>query len=82
MKTLQDATEMICDLKGSVIALDALLSALLHHVPPEQRDALLATFRSNSEVARTMLLHTPISEHTISGFELDVRRYESLIPAA
>lgn len=82
MKTLQDATEMICELKGSVIALDALLGAMLHHVPADSRDALLETFRANAEIARTVLLHATISEHTLSGFETDVGRFEALIPTA
>ena len=82
MKNLQDATQMICDLKGSLIALDALMSAVICHLPPDQRDGLLATFRSHSEIARTVLLHTQISEYTLAGFETDVRRFESLIPAA
>lgn len=82
MKTLQDATEMICELKGSVIALDALLGAMLHHVPSGSRDALLETFRANAEIARTVLIHATISEHTLTGFEADVGRFEALIPAA
>lgn len=82
MKSLQDATEMICELKGSVIALDALIGAMLHHVPDESRHALLATFRANAEIARTVLLHASISEHTLTGFETDVGRYEVLIPTA
>jgi hypothetical protein len=82
MKNLQDATEMICDLKGSMIAMDALVSALLHQMSAEQRDGVLTAFRSHSEIARTVLLHAPISEHTLAGFESDVRRFETLIPAA
>ena len=82
MKTLQDATELICELKGSVIALDALIGAMLHHVPESDRAALLDTFRSNAEIARTVLLHASISEHTLYGFETDVGRFEALIPTA
>ncbi|MCA3180327.1 MAG: hypothetical protein O9345_00155 [Burkholderiaceae bacterium] len=82
MRTLQDATEMICDLKGSVIALDALIGALLHHVPESQRDALASTFEANAEIARTVLLHASISDQTLKGFEADVGRYGTLIRTA
>jgi hypothetical protein len=70
MKNLQEATEMICDLKGSLVALDA---------PVPLRDDLLRSFEGNAEVARTVLLHTSISEHTITAFERDVRRMSALI---
>ncbi|MDO9286790.1 MAG: hypothetical protein Q7U26_18015 [Aquabacterium sp.] len=81
MNNLQDATEKICDLKGSLVALDALVTALLASLPAPMRPALLRTFEGNAEVARTVLLHTPISEHTITAFERDVRRMAALIDA-
>jgi len=65
MKNLQDATERICDLKGSLVALDALMESLDAH----------------AEVARTVMLHTAISEHTLQAFERDVGRMASLISA-
>jgi hypothetical protein len=37
MKNLQEATERICDLKGSLVALDALVTALLDQMPDEAR---------------------------------------------
>ena len=79
MKNLQEATEKICDLKGSLVALDALVTALLHQMPLPLRADLLRSFEGNAEVARTVLLHTSISEHTISAFERDVRRMSALI---
>ncbi len=82
MKNLQDATEKICDLKGSVLALDALMTAMLHHLPDAQRAALGSTFAQHAEVARTVLLHATISEHTIAAYERDVARIGSLIGAA
>ena len=33
MKNLQEATERICELKGSLVALDALVTALLRAMP-------------------------------------------------
>jgi hypothetical protein len=78
---LQEATEKICDLKGSLLALDALTTAILHHMPQQQRAAQGATFERHAEIARTVLLHAPISDHTIAGFDRDVGRLAALIVA-
>jgi hypothetical protein len=78
VKDLQEATERICELKGSLIALDALMTSLLLALPDEQRRAILARFALHAEVARTVLLHEAISEHTIAAFEHDVRRISAL----
>jgi hypothetical protein len=78
MKDLQEATERICELKGSLIALDALASALLLALPDEARSDAMRRFAVHAEVARTVLLHNPISEQTISAFENDVRRIENI----
>ncbi len=78
MKDLQEATERICELKGSLIALDVLLTALLDALPPQDRQQVLERFAGHAEVARTVLLHEPISELTIASFENDVRRISAL----
>lgn len=79
MKNLQDATEMICDLKGSVLALDALVTALLGAMTPDARRRVGERLDGHAEVARNVLLHTSISEHTITAFERDVRRFAALV---
>lgn len=79
MHDLNEATEKICELKGSVVALDALLTALLHELLPAQRDGLLQRFLGHTEIARTVMLHAAISEHTLNTFERDVGRFASLI---
>jgi len=79
MKNLADATERICELKGSLCAIDALLSALILELPAERRAHLLQKFAAHVEIARTVLLHTPISEHTINAFERDVHRTSALL---
>jgi hypothetical protein len=79
MKNLQEATERICELKGSLVALDALVTALLGSLPEPLRPELARRFDLNAEVARTVLLHTPISEHTINAFERDAQRLAALI---
>ena len=80
MKNLQEATERICELKGSLIALDTLLTSVLLALPDDQKRAVLARFALHAEVARTVLLHESISEHTITAFEHDVRRIAALQP--
>jgi hypothetical protein len=79
MKNLQEATERICELKGSLLALDALVTALLPGLPEAARAELGRIFDGHTEVARTMLLHATISEHTIAAFERDTQRMSALI---
>jgi hypothetical protein len=79
MKNLQEATERICDLKGSLVAMDALMAALIRVLPAEQRAALRTAFEDNAEVARTVMLHASISELSIAAFERDVERSTALI---
>ena len=82
MKNLQEATERICELKGSLIAMDALLSAMLQQLPPAQRGALLHSLQFNAEVARTVLLHSPVSDLTVNAFDRDVARMGGLLSSA
>ena len=79
MRNLQEATERICDLKGSLVALDALVTALLDQLPDESRANLLRAFAVSSEVARTVMLHASVSDVTISAFERDVSRMSAFI---
>lgn len=81
MKNLQEATEKICELKGSLVAMDALLASLLKVLPDAARRELLQAFEELSEVARTVLLHAPISDITIAAFERDVARSGALMGA-
>ena len=79
MRNLQEATERICDLKGSLVALDALVTALLDQLPDESRADLFRAFAVSSEVARTVMLHASVSDVTISAFERDVSRMSAFI---
>lgn len=79
VKNLQDATEMICDLKGSLVAMEALLTALARHLPASARDDLMRAFSMHAEVARTVLLHAPISDFAVTAFERDVARMSIVI---
>lgn len=79
MRTLAEATERICELKGSLLAVQALMTALVDELPAEQRGRLAAAFDLHAEVARTVLLNAPISEHTLSAFERDASRTRALL---
>jgi S1-C subfamily serine protease len=79
MKNLQDATERICDLKGSLVALDALLPALLETLPESVHDDVVRSFEAHAEAARTVMLHTDISDLVLAAFERDVARNRALL---
>ena len=69
MKNLQEATERICQLKGSLIALDALLPALMETLSTSAWGDLTASFDAHAEAARTILLHADISDVVLAAFE-------------
>jgi hypothetical protein len=79
MKNLQEATEKICELKGSLLVLDTLLMSLIQILPPEVRAAARLRFEVNAEVARTVLLHASISEHTIGAFDVEAVRALAIV---
>jgi len=79
LKNLQEATERICELKGSLIALDALVPALLEVVPPAVHASLMRSFEAHAEAARTVMLHTDISDVVLATFERDVARNLALL---
>ncbi|GAP37448.1 hypothetical protein ABXN37_20235 [Piscinibacter sakaiensis] len=82
MKNLQDVTERICELKGSLIALDAFLPALVETLPSAALTRLLQSFDAHAEAARTVILHADISELVLAAFERDVARNRALLSAA
>jgi S1-C subfamily serine protease len=79
MKNLQEATERICELKGSLVALDALLPALLETLPSTAHAALARSFEANAEAARTVMLNTTMSDHVMAAFERDVARTRAVL---
>jgi S1-C subfamily serine protease len=79
MKNLQEATERICELKGSLVALDALFPALLETLPPTAHAALARSFEAHAEAARTVMLNTTMSDHVMAAFERDVARTRAVL---
>lgn len=82
MKTLQDATERICELKGSLVALDALVPAVIQALSTPTRERLMAAFDVHAEAARTVLLHADISDVVLATFERDVVRNRAVLLAS
>ena len=82
MKNLQDATERICELKGGLVALDALVPAIIRALSAATRARLMASFDAHAEAARTVLLHADISDLVLATFERDVARHRDLLQAS
>lgn len=78
MKNLQEATERICELKGSQIALEALVPALIEGLSAASRAKWLASFDEHAEAARTAMLYADISDLVLASFERDVARNRAL----
>ena len=79
MKNLQEATERICELKGSLIAMEALVPALIESLPASARAVLSQSFEARAEAARTILLHADISDVVLTTFERDVARHRAVL---
>ena len=79
MKNLQEATERICELKGSLVALNALVPAVVDVLGASSREKLVASFDVHAEAARTVMLHTDISDLVLATFERDVARNRALL---
>lgn len=79
MKNLQEATERICELKGSLIAFDALVPALIESLPAAARAKLAQSFEAHAEAARTVMLNADISDLVLTAFERDVARHRAAL---
>ena len=79
LKNLQQATERICELKGSLIALDALVPALIEALPASARAKLMESFDVRAEAARAVMLHADISDVVLATFERDVARNRAVL---
>lgn len=79
MENLQQATEKICDLKGSVLALETFVAALIDTLPPDARASLRANLQQQADIARNVLLHSVVSEHTLAAYERDIQRASTIL---
>lgn len=79
MKNLQEATERICELKGSLVALDALMPAVIDTLSAPALARLTASFDAHAEAARTVMLHSDISDVVLTTFEREIARNRALL---
>ena len=82
MKNLQEATERICELKGSLVALDALVPAVVDALSTTTLARLIEAFDAHAEAARTVMLHADISDVVLTAFERDIARNRALLQRA
>jgi hypothetical protein len=82
LKNLQEATERICELKGSLVALDALVPAVVDALSATTLSRLIEAFDAHAEAARTVMLHADISDLVLATFERDVARNRALLQRA
>ena len=78
-KSLQDASERICELKGSLLAIDALLPALLEALPVASRGQLVRSFDAHAEAARAVMQHAPLFDQVLSTFDCEVARMRAVL---
>jgi len=78
MTTLEKATEKICELKGSVMALDTLLVALVRVLPPEACALWAKSLAATVSVAETVLLNADVSDVVIDSFSSEILRWQRL----
>lgn len=79
MNNLQEVTERICELKGSLVALDALVPAVIEALSASTLARLIESFDAHAEAARTVMLHADISDIVLATFERDVERNRALL---
>lgn len=79
MRNLQEVTERICELKGGLVALDALLPAVIDTLSAAGLSRLTASFDAHAEVARTLMLNSEMSDVVIAAFEREVARNSALL---
>jgi S1-C subfamily serine protease len=79
LKNLQEATERICELKGSLVALDALMPAVIDTLSVTALTRLTASFDAHAEAARTVMLHSDMSDMVLNTFEREIARNRALL---
>lgn len=79
MKNLQEATERICELKGSLVAFDALMPAVIDTLSASALARLTASFDAHAEAARTVMLNSDMSDMVLNTFEREIARNRALL---
>ena len=71
----------VCDLKGSQMAQMALLTALIAALPRECVEPLRLSMQEHAESVETLLLHSPVSEHTRAALSRDLELFHAALKA-
>lgn len=81
MENLQQITEKICDLYGSVLTHRTFMAALIQVLPPDVVKTLAIQFQQDAEQLKAELLATKISERVLDAYERDSRLELAMIQA-
>ena len=71
MEELDDVMQKLCELKGSMLAMRCLVTAMATSLPAAHRRIASEVLQDELEACRTFLLNARISEHTLRHFEQD-----------
>lgn len=74
MDTVDDVAKKVCELKGSLLAVECMLQAMALTLPESHRATVRQQLQCETEACRVALLGALISEHTLAQFELDAQR--------
>ena len=74
MDELETLREQICELQGSLLAMECFMNALSEALPDDSRPAVRAFYANESEAFRAALMSSTAPEATVSAFERDVQR--------
>lgn len=76
MKDLQEATERICDLKGSQMAMHVFVKALIRVLPYEAIEPLKQSIAEEQEICSTVMLNSMISDRVHAQMTTDLELFQ------
>ncbi len=73
---MEDRThgEQICELQGSLLAVECFLNAIVEAMSAEQRQVVRAFYASETDAFRAALMTSTAPEATVAAFERDAQR--------
>lgn len=74
--------EQICELQGSLLAIECFMNAMAEALPVETRQVVRAFYASETEAFRAALMASTAPEATVSAFERDVQRAAGVLGEA
>jgi hypothetical protein len=73
------AERMALELKGNVLAIEVMFSAMTYALPDGMRLQVLGNLDIEADRARTMLVHALVSDTVRESFEAHVVRYKTIL---